>query len=134
MHQVQIFPAAIGQEIDKQFFEDIALQNSATAFFIDEDENLNDRLRWIYEQIISPVLTNANITGQGISLYDALPQPIGNLAKSVQILQTGRYLHPGNGSLTLSAFNGETTFDSSASVNMQQLPQNEYVSPVLGCV
>jgi len=120
--------AGIGAEIDRQFFNEIALQNSGTAFFIDENENLNDRLGWIYEQITSPVLTGAQISGQGLSLYDVLPQPIGNLGKGAQILQTGRYLQPGNGSLKFAAFNGEATVDSSATINMSQVPQNEYVA------
>jgi Ca-activated chloride channel homolog len=122
-----IFPIGLGGDVNKDFFRTMAQENGATAFFIGELENVTERLVQIYGTITSPLLTNARIVYQGITTYDLLPASIPNLSQGMQVLQTGRYLPPGVGTLQLRANRGQTIVDTTMFVDWRETPSNKYV-------
>jgi Ca-activated chloride channel family protein len=126
--RAQIFPVGIGGDVDAEFFEELAQQNRATAFFIRETEEITERLVQIYAQITSPILTDVRLLYEGLTTYDTFPMQLPNLFKGGQFLQTGRYTLPGAGTLRFQASSGKTMVDTSVAVDWQVVPGSKYVS------
>lgn len=123
-----IFPIGLGSDLNKDFFQSLAQQNGAAAFFIGETENVTDRLVQIYRTITEPILTNVQITAQNIATYDAFPTIAPNLSTGTQFLQVGRYAPPFLGKLQFRANSGNTVIDTAVAVDLRNAPDNKYVS------
>ena len=123
-----IFAIGLGSDVNKDFFQSLAQQSGATAFFIGEAENATDRLVQIYSVITSPTLTNVQITPQALVTYDIFPAAAPNLSPGMQVLQAGRYVPPGLGRFQFRANKGKTVIDTSVAVDLRSAPGNKYVS------
>jgi Ca-activated chloride channel family protein len=123
-----IFPIGLGSDLNKDFFQTLAQQNGAAAFFIGETENAADRLVEIYRTITAPILTNVQITAQNIAAYDVFPATVPNLSAGMQFLQAGRYVPPFLGKLQFRANSGTTIIDTAVAVDLRNAPDNKYVS------
>ncbi len=123
-----IFPIGLGSDLNKDFFQTLAQQNSASAFFISETENAAERLVEIYRTITAPLLTNVQLTAQNIVTYDVFPTAALNLSAGTQLLQVGRYVPPFLGKLRFRANSGQTVIDTSVAVDLRNAPDNKYVS------
>jgi len=123
-----ITPVGLGSDLNKDFFQSLAQQNGAAAFFIGETENVADRLVEIYRTITAPILTNVQITAQNIVTYDVFPATASNLSAGTQFLQVGRYVPPFIGKLQFRANSGKTAIDTAVAVDLRNAPDNKYVS------
>lgn len=123
-----IFAIGLGNDVNKDFFQALAQQNNASAFFIGELENVADRLVQIYSSIISPLLTNVQVSSQGFVTYDLFPPTVPNLSPDMQFLQAGRYLLPGVGKFRLQGNQGKAGIDTAVAVDLPSAPVSQYVS------
>ena len=123
-----VFAIGLGSDLNKDFFQSLAQQNDAAAFFINETENVTERLVQIYNTIISLILTNVQIISQGIVTYDVFPPTAPNLSAGMQLLQAGRYSLPGAGKFQFHANSGETVIDTSVTIDFSGAPENKFVS------
>ncbi len=124
----QIFPVAIGEDVDRDLFEALAAQNDGVAFAVEEIENIVARFRTIYEQVVSATLTGVEVGFGELLAYDLQPAVLGNLAKGAQLRLAGRFVQPGTGTVSLRADNGTALVDTSAAIDLTQAPQTEFVS------
>lgn len=125
---VQIFPVAIGRDVDQGLFEELAAQNAGVSFVVEELENIVIRFKTIYDQVVSPTLTEVAIDFGNIFAYDLQPPGLTNLSKGAQLQLAGRYIQPGIGAVSLQADNGTASIDTSATIDLGQVPQTEFVS------
>jgi len=123
-----IFPIGLGSDLSKDFFQALAQQNGAAAFFIGETENVADRLVQIHQTITAPILTNVQLSSPNIAASDVFPTTVPNLALGAQVLQVGRYTPPFLGKLQFRANSGKTVIDTSVAVDLRNAPDNKYVS------
>lgn len=123
-----IFPIGLGSDLSKDFFQALAQQNGAAAFFIGETENAAERLVQIYQTLTTPILTNVQITAPNIATYDVFPATASNLSAGTQFLQVGRYVPPFLGKLQFRANSGGTVIDTAVAVDLRNAPDHKYVS------
>jgi len=93
----------IGSDVNVQLLTLLGSQNSGLAEFLGNDE-LYSRITDFYLRIRNPVLLSPTISFSPNNVIEVYPSPLPNLYKGQQMIVSGRYLQPGNVTVTLSGF------------------------------
>ena len=95
-HNVQdlsIFTFGIGEDVNKQLLNQIAVHNLGLTQFL-EEEDLQETISTFYLTIQNPVLLNTEMTFMPPVITETFPSPLPNLFKGQQLIVVGRYDEP----------------------------------------
>lgn len=81
----------VGYDVNTHLLDRLAAENGGTVTYVQPGENLEAVLSGFYERIASPVLTDVEISFQGMKASDLHPATIPDLFRGSSLLLTGRY-------------------------------------------
>lgn len=88
---IRIFDFGVGNDLNTQLLNKLAENNHGTAQYVAPDENLETALSGFYQKIKSPVLSDVNITYEGITVKDIYPRSVKDIFQGSQVLLLGKY-------------------------------------------
>ena len=101
-YKAGIFPVAIGDDIDRARLEMTAALNYGFVTYIDEEENLREKMLRVFAQISQPILKDVVFEYGRADLYDILPQKLPTTYAGSYFFTTGRYKNPGKSAFSLA--------------------------------
>jgi len=99
---VRIFSFGVGSEINKSLLADLANSNHGYANFIASDDSIALVINEHFQRISKPVMTDVQLSINGLNNWDTYPKTLGDLYWGSQIVQLGLYNTGGSYNVTLS--------------------------------
>jgi len=97
----RIFGFGVGWDVDYQFLDLLARENGGYTMSVEPDENLEAPLAEFYSKISTPVMTDIEISIEGVHTYGIYPRELPDLFLGGQIVLAGRYEGSGPGCIYL---------------------------------
>lgn len=116
-NNVRIFPFGVGEELNRSLLADMAKANHGLPQFISKDDSIAIVVNNHFTRISKPVLTNLEITFNGLDTYDHYPKVIGDLFWGSQIMYSGRYSNSGNFEVKVKGKNRNETVEFTQIIN-----------------
>lgn len=88
---IRIFDFGVGYDVNTKLLNKLAEQNHGTSQYVEPDEDLETALSTFYQKIKSPVLSDVNITYEGIQVKDVYPREVKDIFAGSQALLIGKY-------------------------------------------
>ncbi len=98
--KVRIFVLGVGTKVNTQLLDRMAEENHGTHDYVTEKEDLEIKLSNFYSALSSPVLSDLELTFEGISTHDVYPKKLSDLFKGSELVVFGRY--DGSGEVKVS--------------------------------
>ena len=98
----RIFTFGVGEEVSKTLLVDLAYGNGGYPTFITADDSISLIVGHLIERISKPVLTDLEISVDGLQRWDWYPKTLPDLFWGSQVLELGRYQNSGQFTVTLS--------------------------------
>lgn len=113
VYQAGIFPIGIGNSLDRARLEMTAALNYGFVTYLNEDDNLSERMVQVFSQISAPVLSGVRMEYGRADLSQILPEKTPTTYAGSNFFTVGRYRNPGLSGLSIAgmAANGITSFD-----------------------
>jgi len=99
---IRIFDFGVGYDVNTKLLNKLAEQNHGTSEYIEPDEDLETALSSFYQKIKSPVLSDVNITYEGLQVKDVYPKEIKDIFAGSQALLIGKYKGSGKAVVRLT--------------------------------
>ena len=97
--RTQLFAFGVGYDVDTVLLDALSTQHVGTSHYVTPDERIDTEVQRLYEQVSTPVLTDVEISIDGVDTYDIAPEGIPGIFAGNQALLTGRY--DGSGTATV---------------------------------
>jgi Ca-activated chloride channel family protein len=88
---VRIHAFGVGYDVNTHLLDGLAADNGGTVTYVQPGENIETVLTGFYSRIANPVLTDVQITFEGIEAADLYPQALPDLFEGSSLIVTGRY-------------------------------------------
>ncbi len=99
---VRLFAFGVGYDVDTILLDSLAKEHHGQSTYVQPGMKLDEILSTFYNGISTPVLTNLDLSFDGLSTYDLYPYPLPDLFAGSQVILLGRYKGGGQAGLTLS--------------------------------
>ncbi len=105
---LRLFTFGVGYDVDTILLDSLSQDHHGRSSYVQPGMELNEILSSFYNGISTPVLTNLDLSFEGISTYDLYPYPLPDLFAGAQVVLLGRYKQGGAGDISLTGeVNGE---------------------------
>ncbi|HUG93138.1 MAG TPA: VIT and VWA domain-containing protein [Planctomycetaceae bacterium] len=110
---VRIFVFGEGFDVNAKLLDFLALEHRGESEYILPDEDIPQTISRFFDRVGSPVLTDLNLTFEGLEVQDVFPRKVRDLYRGEQVIVFGRYTGHGRKKVTLSAAGraGRQTFE-----------------------
>jgi Ca-activated chloride channel family protein len=81
----------VGYDVNTHLLDRLAEDNNGTVTYVQPGENLELVLSDFYGRMANPVLTNVEVTFEGMEISDLHPQQLPDMFQGSNLLLTGRY-------------------------------------------
>jgi Ca-activated chloride channel family protein len=99
---VSIFSFGVGEDLDEQFLQSLAVQNSGAYYPIVSDNSIAPMLSGFMKRISYPLLKNIAVNYGTISEYDVFPRTLPHLFAGSQLSILGRFRNKGTSTVSVS--------------------------------
>ncbi len=99
---LRVFDFGVGYDVNTRLLNKLAENHHGTSQYIEPGENLETALASFYQKIKSPVLSNVQLTFDGIDVKDVYPREVKDIFAGTQVLLLGKYKEGAKGSVHLS--------------------------------
>jgi Ca-activated chloride channel family protein len=89
--RTQLFAFGVGYDVDTVLLDALSTQHVGTSHYVTPDERIDTEVQRLYEQVSTPVLTDVEISIEGVDTYDLAPEVLPGIFAGNQALLTGRY-------------------------------------------
>ncbi len=100
------FPFGAGNSVNRFLLDNIARVGGGEVDYVLLNSSAEEVGKKFYERIASPVLTDATLTMQGVSLEEVYPEAISDLWDRKPLIFKARYFTSGKGTVTIKGFSG----------------------------
>ncbi len=100
--QIRLFDFGVGYDVNTRLLNKLADSHHGATQYVEPDEDLEVALSNFYNKIKSPVLSDVNITYDGVQVAKTYPQEVKDLFAGSQVLLLGRYHGAGNAHVHLT--------------------------------
>lgn len=87
----RIFAFGVGDDVDTFLLDQIAQGYRGASAYVRPAESIDTEVSTLYSKISSPLLTNLELTFEGIQVYDLYPPTLPDLFIGSQLVVVGRY-------------------------------------------
>jgi Ca-activated chloride channel family protein len=101
-NQARMFTFGIGNSVNRYLIDQMAFEGKGDVEYVTLAEEADGAVDRFIARTRSPILTDVSASFSGVSVQDALPAAIPDVFSEKPVIITGRYMTPGNGTLTLS--------------------------------
>jgi len=108
-----IFPIGIGDNLDRAKLEMTAQLNYGFVTYIDDDDNLSEKMSRVFDLISQPILKDVAMEYGRADLSAVLPEKLPSTYAGSYFYALGRYTNPGESILSIAGntVNGTTFYD-----------------------
>lgn len=107
LHRNNLFAFGVGSSVNRFLIEGVAKAGRAEAFVVTSKAAAEQQVQRFHAYISAPVLTNIEVTGQGVQLYDLEPSRVPDLLAQRPIMIAGKFkAAAADASIQLSGMNG----------------------------
>jgi Ca-activated chloride channel family protein len=124
----RFFTLGTGSSVNRFLLDRAAQLGRGDVQVIRPDEDAQPAVERFYERIRNPLLTDIEVSWDGVELLDVHPDPIQDLFSGQPVVLVGRYETPGRGSVTLSGRLGNEPWSTTLDVDFT----DEATNPALG--
>ena len=97
--RTQLFAFGVGYDVDPVLLDALSTQHVGTSHYVTPEERIDTEVQRLFEQVSTPVLTDIEISIEGVQTYDLAPEVMTGIFAGSQALLTGRY--DGSGPVTV---------------------------------
>jgi Ca-activated chloride channel family protein len=97
-----IFPIGIGDNLDRARLEMTAQLNYGFVTYIDEDDNLSEKMNRVFDLISQPILKDVGMEYGRADLSSILPEKLPSTYAGSYFYALGRYSNPGESILSIA--------------------------------
>lgn len=109
--KARIFSFGVGFDVNSRLLDRISRDNRGETEFVLPNENIEERVAWLYNRIGSPILTDVNFTiatsGGSYGTNQVYPSGSFDLFAGQQLVILGRYSKPGEAEVQVKGKIGE---------------------------
>ena len=98
----RLFSFGVGSSTNRYLLNQMAKVGRGHVQYIRQDEDPSTQVHSFYDRIRNPVLTDIDVSWNGVELTDIYPDPIPDLFSAQPLVLTGKYKHPGKGTITVT--------------------------------
>jgi Ca-activated chloride channel family protein len=120
LNEANVFAFGIGSSVNRGLIEGMASAGLGESFVVlspEESETKADRFR---KYIQSPVLTDIQVSYEGVSTYDVVPKSFPDLMAQRPLVAFGKYRGKPSGTVTVSGVTGKGAFKKSLELQPDQ--------------
>jgi len=99
---VRIFVFGEGYDVNTKLLDFLAVDHRGEADYILPDEDINKKISQFFDRVGSPIMTDLQLTINGVSTHDVYPPRVPDVFKSEQVILYGRYSGSGPASVTVT--------------------------------
>ena len=99
--RARMFPFGVGSSVNRLLIEGMAREGRGASEYALLDQPGEITAARFYKRIASPILLDPQIDWGSLPVADVLPHHIPDVFSAGPIIVKGRYMHPGEGNLTL---------------------------------
>ncbi|MFH0822115.1 MAG: VIT domain-containing protein, partial [Pseudomonadota bacterium] len=112
------FPFGTGNSVNRFLLDNMAKMGGGEVEYVHLNSSAEEVGKRFYERIGTPVLTDINLSWQGISLTDVYPAEISDLWARKPLVFKARYDKPGKGTITIKGFSGGKPYEQTLHVDL----------------
>lgn len=125
------FPFGTGNSVNRMLIDNIAKIGGGEPDYVLLNSSGEEIGKKFYKRIASPVLTDVKIDYGTLQVKEVFPNAISDVWAQRPLYIAGRYIAPGEGTITLSGFAGGKPYQQTMHVNFPaDHPQNEVVGSI----
>ncbi|MDP3509893.1 MAG: VIT domain-containing protein [Candidatus Melainabacteria bacterium] len=99
---IRLFDFGVGYDVNTRLLNRLSESHHGTAQYLEPGENLETALSSFYDKIKSPVLSDVNISYNGVTVKDTYPRQVKDVFAGSQVLLLGRYKGSGQANVVVS--------------------------------
>jgi len=123
--KTNLVAVGVGPSANRHFINGLAHAGQTDPFFVTNFYNAQFEAQNIADAIKHPVLTDIELTVEGVEIYDMEPVKIPDLFANRSIIVYGKYKNNTGGKITLSGLSGENTYEKTAYFDTKNSAQNK---------
>lgn len=93
--RTQLFAFGVGSDVDTVLLDALSDRFVGTSHYVTPEERIDTEVQRLFERITTPVLTDIEVSVEGVETSELAPAGISGLFAGNQALLTGRYLGGG---------------------------------------
>ena len=106
---LRLFAFGVGYDVDTILLDSLTSEHHGQSTYVQPGMQLDEILSAFYNGISTPLLTNIDLSFEGLSTYDLYPSPLPDLFAGSQVILLGRYKEGGKADIFLTGeVNGAT--------------------------
>ena len=110
LNQANLFSFGIGRSVNRALIEGMARAGMGAPFVVLKPEEAAAKAAKFRAYIDSPVLTNIEVSYQGLSFHDVVPKKLPDLMAQRPLILFGKYTGTGNGTIEIAGATGQGAF------------------------
>ena len=103
---VRIFVFGEGFDVNTKLLDFLALEHRGEADYILPEENISEKIGRFFDRVGSPLMTDVEISFEGLEVKDVFPKAIPDVFKGEQVIVYGRYTGHGQKTVRVSGIVG----------------------------
>ncbi len=110
--RTQLFTFGVGYDVDTLLLDGLATEFTGSSHYVTPEQRIDTEVARLWEQVSTPVLSDVDITIDGIDTWDLAPAGLPGIFAGSQAMLTGRYDGSGKATVTVTgnAADGSATF------------------------
>ena len=122
----RVFCVGVGNEVNRPLLAQLARDAGGLAAFVSQGDDFQRQADAFRRKLLRPAVSNVQIRFDGVPIYDAEPQVLGDLFHGSPLRLYGRYKNGGSAQVRVSGEVQGQPFEQAVSV---ELPQAEDANP-----
>ncbi len=99
---IRLFDFGVGYDVNTRLLNRLSSDHHGTSQYIEPGESLEVAMSGFYDKIRSPMLSDVQLTFNGITVKDLYPRQVKDIFAGNQVLLLGRYKGSGQASVNIS--------------------------------
>jgi Ca-activated chloride channel family protein len=110
--KVRIFVFGVGYDVNAVFLDRLANENGGASIYVRPNESVEAKIADLFNLLSEPVLTDVQVTFDGIRVRDVYPKEVPDLFKGTEVVLAGAYAEAGKATVRVTGKVGgkERTF------------------------
>jgi Ca-activated chloride channel homolog len=105
--RTQLFAFGVGYDVDTILLDALAQAFVGSSHYVTPDQRIDSEVASLYEQVSTPVLSDVEVSIEGVDTFDVAPAGLPGIFAGDQALLTGRYSEPGEATVTVKGTSAE---------------------------
>jgi len=130
---VRLFAFGVGDDVDTVLLDNLVAEHHGASSYVRPGERLDESVSAFYAKISTPVLTNVELTIDGVDIEELYPNPMPDIFAGSQLVIVGHYNEGGSATIELTGeidgeettyvYEGQTFVSTGETTSTESLPR-----------